>query len=79
MVLLILSTVLGITWTVLQLVLQSDQIVFTLTKNLALSVEAVPSFIAYPMLAVINIMIVWALALMVKSTVLVFVKRRSKS
>ncbi len=79
MVELIISVIGGITWSILQIILPSDQVIFSLTKNLVLSVEAVPVFISYPMLAVINIMIVWALVLTVKNTLYVLIKRWLKS
>ncbi len=79
MVELIISVIGGITWSILQIILPSDQVIFSLTKNLVLSVEAVPVFISYPMLAVINIMIVWALVLTVKNILYVLIKRWLKS
>ena len=79
MVELIISVIGGITWSILQITVHSDQVIFLLTKNLVLSVEAVPIFISYPMLAVINIMIVWALVLTIKNTLYVLIKRWLKS
>jgi hypothetical protein len=79
MVALIISVIGGITWSILQIILHSEQVIFSLTKNLVLSVEAVPVFISYPMLAVINIMIVWALVLTVKNTLYVLIRRWRKS
>jgi hypothetical protein len=79
MVELIISVIGGITWSILQIMLHSDQVIFSLTKNLVLSVEAVPVFISYPMLTIINVMIVWALVLTVKNTLYVLIKRWLKS
>lgn len=79
MVELILSVIIGITWSVLQIVLHNDQIIFALTKNLVVSVEAVPVFISYPILAIINIMVVWALVLTIKNTIYLLIKRWLKN